>query len=51
MDGQPAAATSSHEMPYGPFLALAAGVVMLIQDPALARFGPGVEALWRTLIG
>jgi len=51
MDDQPAAAPSRHEMPYGPFLALAAGVVMLIQDPALGRFGPGVEALWRTLIG
>jgi leader peptidase (prepilin peptidase)/N-methyltransferase len=47
----PAAAPSSHEMPYGPFLALATGVVMLVQDPALARFGPGVEALWHRLVG
>jgi len=51
VDGQPDAAPSSHEMPYGPFLALAAGVVMLVQDPALARFGPGVKALWHRLIG
>jgi len=51
VDDQPAAATSSHEMPYGPFLALAAGIVMLIQDPALGRFGLGVEALWHRLIG
>jgi len=51
VDDQPAAAPSSHEMPYGPFLGLAAGVVMLIQDQALGRFGPGVEALWHTLVG
>jgi len=51
VDEQPPAAPSSHEMPYGPFLALAAGIVMLVQDPALARFGPGVEALWHRLIG
>jgi leader peptidase (prepilin peptidase)/N-methyltransferase len=51
VDDRPAAAPSSHEMPYGPFLGLAAGVVMLIQDPALGRFGPGVEALWHTLVG
>jgi leader peptidase (prepilin peptidase)/N-methyltransferase len=41
----------SHEVPYGPFLGLAAGVVMLIEDPVVAYFRPGVEALVRSLVG
>jgi leader peptidase (prepilin peptidase)/N-methyltransferase len=39
------------EVPYGPFLGLAAGVVMLFQDYAVNNFRPGLEALWHTLAG
>jgi len=34
------------EVPYGPFLGLAAGVVMLVQDPLVAYFRPGIEAVF-----
>ena len=33
------------EVPYGPFLGLAAGVVMLVQDGVVAHFRPGIEAM------
>jgi leader peptidase (prepilin peptidase)/N-methyltransferase len=38
-----------HEVPYGPFLGLAAGVVMLVQDYVVAYFRPGIEAIWHVL--
>jgi leader peptidase (prepilin peptidase) / N-methyltransferase len=41
----------SHQVPYGPFLGAAAGLVMLIQDHVLARFGPGIEGMWHALVG
>ena len=40
-----------HEVPYGPFLALAAGVVMLVEDRVVAYFRPGLEAIWRVVAG
>lgn len=40
-----------HEVPYGPFLGGAAGVVMLLQDYAVAHFRPGLEALWHAATG
>jgi len=33
------------EVPYGPFLGMAAGFVMLVQDEGVAHFRPGIEAL------
>jgi len=33
------------EVPYGPFLGLAAGAAMLLQDPLVAYFRPGIEAV------
>jgi leader peptidase (prepilin peptidase)/N-methyltransferase len=41
----------SHEMPYGPSLGMAAGVVMLLGDKLTAWFGPGLGEMWRTLVG
>jgi len=40
---------SDREVPYGPFLGGAAGVVMLVQDHVVAYFRPGLEALWETM--
>jgi hypothetical protein len=55
MEGGPravAAATSdAREVPYGPFLGLAAGVMMLVQDFVVEYFRPGVEAMWHTVAG
>ena len=34
------------EVPYGPFLGMAAGLVMLVQDPLVDHFRPGIQALW-----
>ena len=34
-----------HEVPYGPFLGMAAGIVMLVQDEVVAYFRPGIEAI------
>jgi leader peptidase (prepilin peptidase)/N-methyltransferase len=55
MEGAPravAAATSdAREVPYGPFLGLAAGVMMLVQDFVVEYFRPGVEAMWHTVAG
>lgn len=50
-DAQPAPESDSHEVPYGPFLGLAAGVVMLIQEHAVGHFGPGIEALLHAIAG
>jgi len=33
------------EVPYGPFLGMAAGLVMLVQEEVVAYFRPGIEAL------
>ncbi|MEA3366508.1 MAG: prepilin peptidase [Planctomycetota bacterium] len=33
------------EVPYGPFLGMAAGIIMLVQDDVVAYFRPGIEAL------
>jgi hypothetical protein len=41
----------SREVPYGPFLGMAAGLVMLVQDYAIGYFQPGVEALWSAIVG
>ncbi len=38
---EPPRAPASHEVPYGPFLGLAAGVVMLVQDVILGYLGFG----------
>ncbi|MCX5672902.1 MAG: prepilin peptidase [Planctomycetota bacterium] len=38
-----------HEVPYGPFLGLAAGVVMLTQDYIFNYFRPGIEGMWRVM--
>jgi leader peptidase (prepilin peptidase)/N-methyltransferase len=40
-----------HEVPYGPFLSMAAGVVLLTQPAFVAWFGPGLTALWRAARG
>ncbi|MBM4017891.1 MAG: prepilin peptidase [Planctomycetes bacterium] len=45
------AADAAREVPYGPFLGMAAGLVMLIQDHAVNYFRPGVEALWHMAAG
>jgi len=45
------AARNDSEVPYGPFLGLAAGVVMLVQDGVVAHFRPGIEALWHVCVG
>ena len=41
----------AREVPYGPFLGMAACVVMLVQDYAVAYFQPGVQALWHAVTG
>ncbi|MBE3069146.1 MAG: prepilin peptidase [Planctomycetes bacterium] len=45
------AARNDSEVPYGPFLGLAAGVVMLVQDGVVAHFRPGIEGLWHLCVG
>lgn len=40
-----------HEVPYGPFLSMAAGVVMLLQTQIVAWFEPGIRAVWQALEG
>jgi hypothetical protein len=49
--GPDEAAEDSHEVPYGPFLGAAAGLVMLIQDYCLAQFGPGIHGIWNAIVG
>jgi len=39
------------EVPYGPFLGLAAGMVMLVQNDVVAHFRPGIEALCEVVFG
>ncbi len=39
------------EVPYGPFLGLAAGVVMLVQNDVVAHFRPGIEAMCEIVFG
>jgi len=34
------------EVPYGPFLGLAAGIIMLVQDDVIAYFRPGIEGVF-----
>jgi leader peptidase (prepilin peptidase)/N-methyltransferase len=56
MDESPAAesaapTTDAREVPYGPFLGMAAGLVMLVQDYAVAYFQPGIQTLWRAVAG
>ena len=46
-----APATDAREVPYGPFLGMAACVVMLAQDYAVAYFQPGIQALWHAVAG
>jgi len=43
---EPPRAPPSHEVPYGPFLGMAAGIVMLVQDEVVAYFRPGIEAIF-----
>jgi len=40
-----------HEVPYGPFLSMGAGVVMLAQRGLVAWFGPGMSAVWQAVRG
>ena len=40
---------SGHEVPYGPFLGLAAGIVMLFEGAIVGHFRPGVEGVVRLL--
>jgi leader peptidase (prepilin peptidase)/N-methyltransferase len=49
--GNAAPPADAHEVPYGPFLGLAAVVVMLVQDYAVAYFQPGIQALWYAVTG
>jgi leader peptidase (prepilin peptidase)/N-methyltransferase len=34
------------EVPYGPFLGMAAGIIMLVQDGVVSYFRPGIEAMF-----
>jgi len=43
--------SDAREVPYGPFLGLAAGVVMLVQDYAVGYFEPGLHAMWNAAVG
>jgi leader peptidase (prepilin peptidase)/N-methyltransferase len=51
----PAAKDDPRQVPYGPFLGAAAGVVMLLEGRIVGHFRPGVESLlgvvWRALAG
>jgi len=40
-----------HEVPYGPFLGGAAGIVMLVQDDVVEYFRPGIEAMGHVVFG
>lgn len=40
-----------HEVPYGPFLSMATGVVMLLQRELVDWFGPGIAAVWQSVFG
>lgn len=40
-----------HEVPYGPFLSLAAGLVMLAQGRLVGWFGPGIGGIWNSVSG
>ena len=40
-----------HEVPYGPFLSMGAGVVMLAQVGLAGWFSPGLGALWQAIRG
>ena len=42
---------SSHEVPYGPFLGLAACAVMVLQDRLVEWFRPGLQEMVRSLLG
>jgi leader peptidase (prepilin peptidase)/N-methyltransferase len=37
------------EVPYGPFLGMAACIVMLVQDDVVNYFRPGLEAMWNVM--
>ncbi|HUU09704.1 MAG TPA: prepilin peptidase [Phycisphaerae bacterium] len=39
------------EVPYGPFLAAATGLVILVQNGVVAHFRPGIEAMWQMTVG
>ncbi len=39
------------EVPYGPFLSMAAVVVMLARSTVVEHFRPGLESIWLTLTG
>jgi len=43
--------SDAREVPYGPFLGMAAGVVMLVQDYAVGYFQPGLQAMWHAVVG
>jgi len=45
--GPQAEDSSGREMPYGPFLGLAAGLVMLFEEAIVGHFRPGVEGALR----
>jgi leader peptidase (prepilin peptidase)/N-methyltransferase len=40
-----------HEVPYGPFLGMAAALVMVMQDDVVAYFQPGLAAMWQAFFG
>ena len=40
-----------HEVPYGPFLSMAAGVVMVAQTGIENWFAPGIEGIWKSICG
>jgi leader peptidase (prepilin peptidase)/N-methyltransferase len=40
-----------HELPYGPFLSMAAVVVMLTQSRLITHFWPGLQSIWFSLSG
>jgi leader peptidase (prepilin peptidase)/N-methyltransferase len=42
---------ADHEVPYGPFLGLAAALVMVVQDHVVAYFQPGIAAMWQVFVG
>jgi len=39
------------EVPYGPFLSMAAAVIILVQDRVVDYFAPGIEAIWQIVGG
>ena len=40
-----------HELPYGPFLSMAAVIVMLTQSRLMNHFWPGLQSIWLSLSG